>query len=60
LSLVGAADDAFVGNIEVNQDELLGIVEEEEVIERAEVKEVCTIRTRRGSEVVEIPIPCTN
>lgn len=60
LSLVGAADDAFVGNIEVNQDELLGIVEEEEVIERAEVKEVCTIRTRRGSDVVEIPIPCTN
>jgi pilus assembly protein CpaB len=60
LSLVGAADDAFVGNIEIDQNELLGIVEDEEVIERAEVKEVCTIRTRRGSEVVEIPIPCTN
>jgi pilus assembly protein CpaB len=26
----------------------------------AEPEEVCTIRTRRGAEVVEIPIPCTN
>lgn len=60
LSLVGASDEAFVGNIEIDQNELLGIVEEEEVVERAEVKEVCTIRTRRGSEVLEIPIPCTN
>lgn len=60
LSLVGASDEAFVGNIEIDQNELLGIIEEEEIIERAEVKEVCTIRTRRGSEVLEIPIPCTN
>ncbi|WP_424969128.1 Flp pilus assembly protein CpaB [Dinoroseobacter sp. S76] len=60
LSLVGAADEAYTGSIEIDQNELLGIIEEEKVVERAEVEEVCTIRTRRGSEVVEIPIPCTN
>jgi pilus assembly protein CpaB len=25
-----------------------------------EEKKVCTIKTRRGAEVVVIPIPCTN
>lgn len=60
LSLVGAADEAYTGSIEIDQNELLGIIEEEQVVERAVVEEVCTIRTRRGSEVVEIPIPCTN
>jgi pilus assembly protein CpaB len=60
LSLVGASDDTLATAIEVDQNQLLGIIEEEVITERAEVEEVCTIRTRRGAEVVEIPIPCTN
>lgn len=60
LALVGASDDTLAGAIQVDQNQLLGIVEEEVVIEKAEVEEVCTIRTRKGAEVVEIPIPCTN
>lgn len=58
LSLVGAQDETISGAVEIDQNELLGIVEEEKV--EAAQKEVCTIRTRKGSEVVEIPIPCTN
>ncbi|ASM72978.1 MULTISPECIES: Flp pilus assembly protein CpaB [Roseobacteraceae] len=59
LSLVGADDDTVAGAIEIDQRTLLGI---ETKAAAAEVKaaEVCTIRTRRGAEVVEIPIPCTN
>ncbi len=60
LSLVGATDETVTSSVEIDQNKLLGIVvEEKEVIEVIE-KEVCTIRTRRGAEVVEIPIPCTN
>lgn len=61
LSLVGAGDDTVAGPIDVDQRKLLGI-EEEVVVEEAKVEEkkVCTIRTRRGAEVVNIPIPCTN
>lgn len=61
LALVGARDDTIAETIEVDQRDLLGIIEEEpEVIQQAEVEpEICTIRTRRGAEVVEIPIPCS-
>lgn len=58
LSLVGAGDDTVAEAIEVDQNQLLGI-EEEKVAERAKEK-VCTIKTRRGAEVVEIPIPCVD
>jgi pilus assembly protein CpaB len=61
LSLVGQMDQTVASAIEVNQRSLLGIVDAAPVIEVvAEPEQVCTIRTRRGSEVVEIPIPCTN
>lgn len=61
LSLVGMADNGVAEAIEVDQRTLLGIVEEEQVVEaEPERQQVCTIRTRRGAEVVEIPIPCTN
>ncbi len=61
LSLVGYADDTIATANEVNQRSLLGIVESAPVIQAApEVAEVCTIRTRRGAEVVELEIPCTN
>ncbi|MDF1856222.1 Flp pilus assembly protein CpaB [Pseudooceanicola sp.] len=59
LSLVGAEDDTVAQAVEVDQNTLLGIEapKPEEVI-RKEEKRVCTIRTRRGAEVVMIPIPC--
>jgi len=60
LSLVGAEDDTVAGAIEVDQNQLLGIQEAQVQIEQKAEKQVCTIRTRRGAEVVEIPIPCTN
>lgn len=59
LALVGAEDDTIASAIEVDQRSLLGIATEE-VKAEAEAERVCTIRTRRGAEVVEIPIPCTN
>lgn len=59
LSLVGAGDDTIAGAVEVDQRSLLGI-KAEEIKEAAAAERVCTIRTRRGSEAVEIPIPCTN
>ncbi|MEM6589856.1 MAG: Flp pilus assembly protein CpaB [Pseudomonadota bacterium] len=59
LSLVGAEDDYVAEAISVDQLGLLGI--EAQVVEAApEVQEVCTIRTRRGGEVIETPIPCAN
>lgn len=59
LSLVGAGDDTVASSVEVDQRSLLGIAAEEVEVEMAKEK-VCTIRTRRGAEMVEIPIPCTN
>lgn len=59
LSLVGADDDTIAGGIEIDQRTLLGI-ETAQIEAQAEEEKVCTIRTRRGAEVVEIPIPCTN
>ncbi len=59
LSLVGAEDDTVASGIEVDQRSLLGI-ENAVVKVEAEQDKVCTIRTRRGAEVVAIPIPCTN
>lgn len=59
LSLVGAGDDTVASVVEVNQRKLLGLGERL-VPEQVEQKRVCTIRTRRGAEVLEIPIPCSN
>ncbi|TDE39690.1 Flp pilus assembly protein CpaB [Antarcticimicrobium sediminis] len=59
LALVGIDDDTIIDAIEVDQRALLGL--EDEVLAAPDLKpEVCTIRTRRGSEVVDIQIPCTN
>lgn len=55
LSLVGLDDDVATGAVQVDARSLLGMeTRVEQVIER------CTVRTRRGSEVVMIEIPCTN
>ena len=59
LSLVGADDDTVASAFQIDQDMLLGI-KAEEVTAELEEKKVCTIKTRRGAEVVVIPIPCTN
>lgn len=55
LSVVGLDDERELGGIEVDSRSLLGVqVSAEAPAER------CTIRTRRGAEVVVIEIPCTN
>ncbi len=59
LSLVGAGDTTVSSAIEIDQRTLLGI-DAAPAPEPQQKPEECTIRTRRGSEVVEIPIPCTN
>jgi pilus assembly protein CpaB len=62
LSLVGNNDETIATAIEVDQRSLLGI-EDAPVIAEApqpEPEQICTIRQRRGAEVVETPIPCTN
>lgn len=56
LALVGAEDDGVATATQVDQRALLGI-EERVAVEAAQV---CTVKTRRGAEVVEMPIECTN
>ncbi|MDN5788487.1 Flp pilus assembly protein CpaB [Pseudorhodobacter sp.] len=58
LSLVGTGDTTVVEGVEVDSAGLLGI--QAVVPEQVEQAKVCTIKTRRGAEVVEIPIACTN
>jgi pilus assembly protein CpaB len=58
LSLVGTDDDTVVTNVEVDSAALLGIqTATPAAIEKARE---CSIKTRRGADVVEMPIPCTN
>lgn len=58
LSLVGNADESISGLVEVDSNTLLGIQAQEVV--KVEAEKICTIRNRKGGEVIEIPIPCTN
>ncbi|NNK79278.1 MAG: Flp pilus assembly protein CpaB [Litoreibacter sp.] len=58
LALIGAGDTDEVAAVSVDQNELLGIQEKVKIERKAE--RVCTIKTRKGADVVEIPIPCTN
>lgn len=55
LALVGVRDETESPHVEANRDSILG---EAEAVEAR--PEICTIRTRKGSEVVLIPIPCSN
>lgn len=59
LSLVGHADDTVASAIEVDQRTLLGIAEAAAPM-AAPVQQICTTRERKGGEVVERQIPCTN
>lgn len=56
LALVGAEDDEAVASVEVDGRDLLGI--EERQVVAIERQEVCTIKTRRGAEIIETPIAC--
>jgi pilus assembly protein CpaB len=56
LSLVGAEDENVSSSVQIDQRVLLGI-QEQAVVQR---QKVCTVKTRKGAEVVEIPIPCTD
>ncbi len=55
----GAGDDTEVSEIEVDQVSLLGLTVAAPQV-AAPAPKVCSIRTRRGAEVVSIQIPCTN
>ncbi len=57
LSLVGSEDDTVASATEVDQRTLLGIVDTPTAAATPEAK-VCTIKTRRGADEVEVPIPC--
>lgn len=59
MSLVGIGDTAETGLIEVDSRKLLGVAEVAPAPAVVEDK-VCTIKTRRGADVIETPIPCTN
>ncbi len=59
LSLVGVQDDTVASAVEVNHETLLGL-ESKQANAAPAPKEICTVRNRRGAEVVNIPIPCTN
>ena len=58
LSLVGADDTQVSEQVEIDQRDLLGIIEERVVV--APEERVCTVRRRSGEETIEVPIPCTN
>lgn len=61
LSLVGMNETTTAAAIEVDTKALLGI--QEDVVQEVAApapEQVCTVRTRKGADVVEIPIPCTN
>ena len=59
MSLVGVGDDTEVGKVEVDTGSMLGITAAAAPIVAPE-QQVCTIRTRKGADMVEMPIPCTN
>lgn len=58
LSLVGAEDNTVAEAVNVDQRTLLGI--EERAVVQAEEQKVCTIKTRKGAELIEVPVDCTN
>ncbi len=60
LSLVGVDGDTVSTPVEADASSLLGAEKQQEVAVAAPTAEVCTIKTRKGAEVLEIPIPCTN
>jgi pilus assembly protein CpaB len=62
MSLVGIGDQTKNPAIEIDNNQLLGIepAAAVPVAEQMAAPKVCTVRSRKGTEVVEIPIPCAN
>ena len=61
LSLVGNDATSEIATFEVDQNKMLGSEVAEEVAAPQRAPErVCTIKTRKGADVVEIPIPCSD
>ena len=58
LSFRGVNDETVSGAIEVTQNDLLGRLEIATEVEQ--IERVCTIKTRKGANVIEVPIPCSN
>ena len=56
--LVGLADIACCLDVEIDQRQLLGIVEERVV--EAPKEQKCFVRRRTGEEIISVEIPCTN
>jgi pilus assembly protein CpaB len=56
LALVGVGDETISEDVEVSTRDLIGA---EEMVQAA-APEVCTVRARRGGEVVVTQVPCTN
>lgn len=56
LALVGVEDDTESETVEISTEALLGIAE----VEQEAGPRVCTVRARRGAEVVVTPVPCEN
>lgn len=55
LALVGVSDDTESETVEATLEEILGPREVAPVVQRART---CSVRTRKGAEVVVIQIPC--
>ncbi|SEV89709.1 pilus assembly protein CpaB [Cognatiyoonia koreensis] len=62
LSLLGKGDESIASATQVDTGSMLGIEEEAAPapIAAPAPAEICTTRERRGAQVVETPIPCTN
>jgi pilus assembly protein CpaB len=55
MALVGVRDDTEAGQVTATMREVLGAPER---AEDQPAPQTCSVRTRRGAEVVEVPIPC--
>ncbi|MBU2865574.1 Flp pilus assembly protein CpaB [Pacificibacter marinus] len=58
LSLVGRDDDTVIDGVEIDQKTLLGIEAAAQIVAAPEER-VCTVRTRKGAEIIDMPIPCS-
>jgi pilus assembly protein CpaB len=61
LSLVGYGDEVATDAIEIDQKALLGLEDAPAPAaapQAAPAPKVCTVRTRRGAEVIETPVDC--
>lgn len=59
MSLVGIGDDIASGRIAADANALLGVTAQAPAAAIVP-EQVCTVRTRKGIDIIEMPIPCTN